>query len=170
MTVRKLPSLWLKVSLYAPVRYTGIFDLLVRPRGNEFYSPAFELPVEVKRPEGWPADAIIRSDDPSRMPPAEALTDHLHLFDDPKMKELLIAPRGIRLVYQFDQAKRAHYAVLRQCHFAKRRLEPDLVRLLLEAAISIYQSVAAIPAQAVGARQQALRLSLQACEREEARI
>lgn len=145
MTFRKLPSLWLKISLYAPVRYSGVFDLLVRPRGNEFYSPAFELPVEIKPPAGWPADVVIRSDDPCCMPPADELAKHLNLFDDPKMKELLITSRGVRLVYQCDQAERALYSVLRQCSFANSRLSPDLARRLLDAAISVYGSVAPEP-------------------------
>ncbi|TAL80931.1 MAG: hypothetical protein EPN75_05830 [Beijerinckiaceae bacterium] len=145
MTIRKLPSLWLKVSLYAPVRFSGVFDLLVRPRGNEFYSPAFELPVEIKPPAGWPTDSMIRSDDPCCMPPEDALAKHMNLFDDLKMKELLITPRGVRLVYQCDQAERALYSVLRQCSFASSRLAPDLARRLLEAAISVYGSVAPEP-------------------------
>ncbi|MGH6680420.1 MAG: hypothetical protein ACREDL_16170, partial [Bradyrhizobium sp.] len=145
MTIRKLPSLWLKVSLYAPVRYSGVFDLLIRPRGNEFYSPAFELPLEIKSPAGWPADAVIRSDDPCCMPPADELAKHLNLFDDPKMKELLITSRGVRLVYQCDQAERALYSVLRQCSFSNSRLAPDLARRLIEAAISVYGSVAPEP-------------------------
>lgn len=161
MTVRKLPSLWLKVSLYAPVHYDGIFDLLVRPRGNEFYSPAFELPLEVRPPSGWPSDAVIRSDDPARMPPAETLAPHLPLFDDVKMKELLVAPRGVRLIYQFDQAERAHYSVLRQSHFAKPRLTPALADRLLQAAVAVYQSVAG-PAQVVP-RQEAARLTELQC-------
>lgn len=148
MTVRKLPSLWLRVSLYAPVRYTGVFDFLVRPRGNEFYSPAFEFTSELRPPSGWPEDAIIRSDDPSQMPPAETLAPHLHLFEDLKMKELLVAEGGVRLVYQFDQAERAEYSVLRQSNFVKSRLTPDIARRLLDAAASVYQSVAVVPAQA----------------------
>jgi hypothetical protein len=147
MTVRKLPSLWLRVSLYAPVPYAGVFDLLARPRGNEFYSPAYELPLEVRAPSGWPADAVIRSDDPEQMPPVATLAPHLHLFDDVKMKEMLVAGGGVRLVYQFDQAERAEYSVLRQSYFVKSRLTPDLARGLLEAATAIYQSVAVVPAQ-----------------------
>lgn len=143
MTVRKLPSLWLKVSLIAPVRYAGAFDLLIRPRGTEFYSPAFDLPSEIRLPSGWPADAVIRSDDPAGMPPAETVAQHLHLFEDARMKELLIAPRGVRLIYQADQAERSKYAVLRQSEFSEGRLAPDLARRLLDAATSVYRSVAA---------------------------
>jgi hypothetical protein len=149
MTMRKLPSLWLKVSLFAPVRYSGAFDLLIRPRGNEFYSPAFDLPLEVSLPSGWPTDATIRSDDPTGMPPAEIIAQHLHLFDDAKLKELLIAPKGIRLVYQAEQGERSHYAVLRQSDFGEPRLAPDVARRLLESAWSIYHSVAAASAEVV---------------------
>ncbi|HLH11196.1 MAG TPA: hypothetical protein VKV77_04860 [Methylovirgula sp.] len=141
LTVRKLPSLWIKVSLKAPVRYSGIFDLLIRPRGMELYSPAFDLPFEIARPQDWPADAIIRSDDSANMPPLAVFAEHLHLFDDPKMKELLVTPKGVRLVYQAAQASRGTYAVLRQSEFAETRLAPGLAARLLQAAADIYRSV-----------------------------
>jgi len=152
MAIRKLPSLWLKISLMAPVRYAGAFDLLIRPRGAEFYSPAFDLPLEVRIPSGWPTDAVIRSDDPAEMPPAETVARHLHLFDDARMKELLIAPRGVRLIYQVDQAERSRYAVLRQSEFGEQSLAPDLARRLLDAARSVYRSVAAASAETAAAQ------------------
>lgn len=145
LTVRKLPSLWLKVSLIAPVRYSGTFDLLARPRGTEFYSPAFDLPLEIKLPSDWPLDAAARCDDPDNIPPTEAIASHLHLFHDERFKELLIAPAGVRLVYQIDQAERSHYAVLRRSEFDIGRLSPDLAYWLLDAASSLYRSVAASP-------------------------
>jgi hypothetical protein len=148
MAVRKVPSLWLKVSLKAPVRYKGVLDLLVRPRGTEFYSPASELAAEVRLPSSWPRDATLRSDDPDSMPPKETVAQHLHLFEDARMKELLIAPRGVRLIYQVDQAERSRYAVLRQSEFGQPRLAPDLARRLLDAARSVYRSVAPAPGEA----------------------
>jgi len=141
LTFRKIPSLWLRVTLIAPVPYPGILDLLLRPRGGEFYSPADELSEAVALPPGWPADAEIRSDDPAHMPPLACIEPHLPLFADPRMKELLITPRGLRLVYQADQAQRTHYAVLRQIEFAEARLSAALLRRLMEAALRIHASV-----------------------------
>ncbi|MEA2781959.1 MAG: hypothetical protein QOK29_3503 [Rhodospirillaceae bacterium] len=141
ITFRKIPSLWLKVTLLAPVAYTGVFDLLVRPRGSEFYSPIGDLEHRVPMPSGWPEDAEIRSDDPAGMPPIDRIAPHIRLFNDPRLKELLITPRGVRLVYQAQQAERAHYAVLRQIEFAEHRLPHGLARRLMEAVLEIHDSV-----------------------------
>lgn len=145
LTMRKLPSLWLQVSLIAPVPYQGIFDLLVRPRGTEFYSPSIDLAHEIRLPPGWPVDAQLRSDDPLRMPPLEIMAQHRYLFEDPRLKEMLVTPKGVRLVYQVQQAERAKYAVLRQIEFIDNTLPPSLARRLLEAALAIRGSLGADP-------------------------
>ncbi len=139
---RKLPSLWLKVTLREPVRYAGTFDLLIRPRGAEFYSPFAELEYELPLPADWPRDAIVRGDDPAHMPPFEVIAPHVTYFADQRMKELLVTPRGVRFVYQISQADRSHYVVLRQMEFAAQRVPATLVRRLLDAAVDLHESVA----------------------------
>lgn len=143
LTMRKLPSLWLQVSLIAPVPYQGIFDLLIRPRGTEFYSPSIDLAHEMRLPPGWPSDAALRSDDPARMPPLAVMAQHRYLFEDQRLKEMLVTPKGVRLVYQVQQAERARYAVLRQIEFLDNTLPPGLARRLLEATIAIRASLVA---------------------------
>ena len=143
MTMRKLPSLWRQVSLIAPVPYQGIFDLLIRPRGTEFYSPSIDLAHEMRLPPGWPSDAALRSDDPARMPPLAVMAQHRYLFEDQRLKEMLVTPKGVRVVYQVQQAERARYAVLRQIEFLDNTLPPGLARRLLEATIAIRASLVA---------------------------
>lgn len=142
INLRKLPSLWLLVTLRAPSPYTGTLDLLVRPQNTEFYSPSGRLPVTIDLPAGWPTHATLRTDRPEAMPPAAALEEHLGFFNDPRAKELLVAPRGVRLVYQAEQARRAHYLVLRQAEFGDMRLAPDLLQDLMDRAIAIHDSLA----------------------------
>ena len=143
LTMRKLPSLWLQVSLIAPVPYQGIFDLLIRPRGTEFYSPSIDLAHEMRLPPGWPSDAALRSDDPARMPPLAVMAQHRYLFEDQRLKEMLVTPKGVRLVYQVQQAERAQYAVLRQIDFPDNTRPPALARRLLEATLAIRSSLIA---------------------------
>lgn len=140
---RKIPSLWLKITLVAPTRYRGVFDLMMRLQGSEFYSPFGDLPQRVGLPPGWPRDASIASDDPEAMPPLHVLDPHIRAFSDPRMKEMLVTPRGVRLVYQAEQAERVHYMVLRQIEFAVERLSLSLARALLNATVELYRSVAA---------------------------
>ena len=142
MAWRKIPSLWLKVTVICRLPYDGVFDFIARPRGVEFYSPSGELEHRLPLPAEWPQDALFCSDDPDAMPPAELMAPHISLFDDPQMKELLVTPRGIRLVRQIWQADRAHYLVLRQAKFAEALLDSELAKSLLDAAIRVADSLA----------------------------
>src|SRR5262245_58657257 len=67
MAVRKVPSLWLRVSLFADFPDLSTLDILMRAQNVEFYSPSNDLPHRVDVPAGWPADALIHTDDPARM-------------------------------------------------------------------------------------------------------
>ena len=145
MSVRKLPSLWLKLFLSAPVPHSGVLGILMRPRGTEFYSPAFELETEVEAPAGWPKDVLIRCSDPDQAPPLSILDRFRHLLHDPKCKELLIGPGGVRLIYQAAQAQRAEYSVLRHTKFGGSSLGPDGTSHLVNELCAIYRSVAQIP-------------------------
>lgn len=142
VAVRKLPSLWLLVTVRGDVPYEGVFDLLARPLNIEFYSPSAGLETAIESPPGWPRHAAIRTDAPGRMPPMELLRPHLALFDDPRMKELLVTPRGVRLVYQANEATRAHYLVLRQAEFKDAAISADLARRLLDEAIAVHETLA----------------------------
>lgn len=138
MAFRKIPSLWLQVTVVADIPYEGTFDFLMRPANVEFYSPSWKLwTVLFPNPPGWPVEATLRTDDRENMPPIDLITPHIDLFDDLKSKELLITPRGVRIVYQADQARRSHYMVLRQLIFENFRLHPILVSKLLDRAIAI---------------------------------
>ena len=137
IAVRKIPSIWLLVTVMTPIPFTGSLDFLVRPQNIEFYSPSSLLKTDLNIPEGWPKHAVLRTDDQHNIPPQHLLDPHIALFEEPKMKELLVTARGVRLVYQLDQAARSHYMVLRQLLFENFIIAPELAKHLLESAISI---------------------------------
>lgn len=139
--VRKIPSLWLLVTVKGEVPYSGAMDFLVRPQNTEFYSPSSRLPENIAIPPGWPAHAVLHTDSAADMPPVDRLTPHMKIFDDPKMKEFLVTPRGVRLVYQLDQATRPNYMVLRQMVFEDFRPTPELMTGLLDTAIGVIQDL-----------------------------
>lgn len=145
MAVRKLPSLWLKVTVLGALPLPGTIDFLMRPQNTEFYSPSEQLPLTLRIPAGWPQHALLRTDIEDRSAPVEFLTPHMPMFDDPKAKELVVTPRGVRLVYQASQGERAYYMVLRQPEFGEARLPIALARRLLEQAIAVYNSAAMLP-------------------------
>lgn len=141
VAVRKIPSLWLLVTVKGTVPYAGVMDFLVRPQNTEFYSPSSRLHENIAVPPGWPEHAILRSDNAAGMPPVDKLTAHIKMFDDPKMKEFLVTRRGVRLVYQLDQATRPNYMVLRQMVFDDFKLAEGLTTRLLDTAIEVIQDL-----------------------------
>lgn len=145
VALRKVPSLWLLVTLRAPVPFGGAFDLLARPQNVEFYSPSATLDHAIAPPPGWPEHASLRTDRPEAMPPQEIMANHIGFFADPKAKEMVVTPKGVRLVYQARQAERSQYLVLRQAEFAEVALAPETVRELLDRAVALYQDLAAAP-------------------------
>lgn len=134
---RKVPSLWLQVTLFAELPGFGVLDYLVRPQNIEFYSPAESLPVELPVPAHWPQHATLKCDRSGELPPVAALDPVLRLFDEPEMKELLVTSRGVRLVRQVDQAERREYLVLRAVQFAEDRIDAADLHRLLDALIPL---------------------------------
>ena len=65
----------------------------------------------------------------------------LGLFGGPRAKELLITPKGVRMVWLLAEAERGRYGLLRQAEFGDARIEPDLLRTILERLILIRQSI-----------------------------
>jgi hypothetical protein len=141
MTIRKLPSLWLTTTIYGPLPGTAVIDFLVRPTNTEFYSTIWSLPNSLKIPHGWPAHGLFRTSGEDSAA-VERIGPHIYLFDDPKMKEVVVTPDGVRLVYQAEEAERAHYMVLRYAKFASSRLDKATAKRLLDEAVALHSSVA----------------------------
>lgn len=138
---RTLPSLWLLVSIRGSVPFGGIFDYLRRPKNVEFYSPSWNLGKDIVIPDGWPADAWLRTDRPDQMPPIELMDPHMEIFEDPKTKELLVTPNGARIVYQANEAVRSYYMLLRQVKFEDIMLKIGTVGTLVDRVISLYEDL-----------------------------
>lgn len=138
LTFRKLPVLWLRVSLVAALPGTGTLDILVRSQNVEFYSPSADLPHRIEPRPGWPADAMVKTDDIARAPDVAVIDRHIAMFETPQVKELLITPKGVRIVYLLDQARRAEYLVLRQAEFDHASLAPALLRDLMDRTILLH--------------------------------
>lgn len=142
MAWRKLPLLWLKVTVFADIPYHGVIDLLMRPHGAENFTPSHDLDYDVEIPPGWPQEGVLRTDFPDCMPPLEVLTSKLALFADERMKELVVTPKGVRVVARIFQAVRANYVTFREIKFPGDRVNKEFARELLDAAIGISQTLA----------------------------
>jgi hypothetical protein len=141
LTFRRIPVLWLRVSLLASLPGTATLDILVRSQNTEFYSPGNSLPHVLPPRPGWPADAVVRTDDPDRAPNLTAIERHMVVFARPQTKELLVTVKGVRIVHMLDQARRAEYLVLRQAEFEQGAVDKEILRDLMDRTIALHQDL-----------------------------
>jgi hypothetical protein len=137
IAVRKLPSVWLRVTVMAEVPFAGICDVMARAHNVEFYSPFGDLNQGIALPAGWPDHLTVKTDDPETMPPATLVGPHIGIFADERMKELLVTPKGVRFVRQVAQGSRAEYMVLRQASFGPVVVPRAQLQTMLDAAVAL---------------------------------
>ncbi|MDO9382568.1 MAG: hypothetical protein Q7T86_06855 [Hyphomicrobiaceae bacterium] len=132
LNVRKLPVLWLMVTVPGPVPVRASFDLMMRATGMEVFSNYRDLNHTIDTPAGFPEWAGIRTDDPAGLPMPEIFAPYLARFHDGPGKELLVTPKGLRMVVMADQADRGGYLIFRDARFGVAQLAPDAVRGMLD--------------------------------------
>lgn len=143
---RKVPSLWLAVTLRAPQPVDGQFDLLMRPQNIEFWSVSSQLDERIDLPADWPGHHLAMISPAGWQPPLAALRAGLGtLGDEPSFKELLVTPRGVRIVHRLCGVQRAHYLVLRSLLPDSTRVEPELLRRLLDTTLDVSASLNVSP-------------------------
>lgn len=118
MTIRRLPQLWLSLTYFEDRQNLPEFAILVRPAGTEFYSLTSQYNSRLDAPRGLPDEMIIRGSSPA----AQALLDRTapvlaRIFHDPKVKEVAVTTRGLRLVWQANEGRRGEHLLLRQSVF-----------------------------------------------------
>ncbi|MEX3814474.1 hypothetical protein AB3X96_30085 [Paraburkholderia sp. BR13439] len=139
---RKVPSLWLLVTVKRKLPIKGAVDLLARAQNTEFYSPADSLPLRLVPPQEWPSQTTIKADKPATELPLSVLDPHVkQFFADPRAKEMLVTPHGVRIVYQAQGADRSEYLVMRRAVFREARLSTTLVEALLDQAVQVCADV-----------------------------
>ena len=141
LATRKLPSLWLMATRPTPMPVAGTFDLMMRPAGLTSFSNFDFLTHAWPAPPDFPRDAVLRSDTQHLPVPPELVRPFLPRFGDLQGKELLITPKGVRLVVLVAEADKARYGVLRQADFGDHRVEPEPLTALCEMLISLETSV-----------------------------
>ncbi|MFA6179931.1 MAG: hypothetical protein WC696_10000 [Candidatus Methylopumilus sp.] len=133
---RKLPPLWLLVKVVANQPSHGSLDLIVRPANNEFYSPSWQWDGNLAIPAGWPQHAIIKYQ--QQAVDTAFLEPHVPvLFNDVRMKELLVTPAMVRLTYLAKQAQRGEYLIMRNAVYDDSPVSRVEVEGLLKQAVAI---------------------------------
>ena len=92
--------------------------MLVRPAGTEFYSLTSQYDHRLAKPRGLPDEVLIRGSGPAAQPLLDRTASVLgRIFSDPKVKEVAVTARGLRLVWQANEGRRGEHLLLRQSVF-----------------------------------------------------
>lgn len=145
LTFRKLPALWVMVTLPLPLPVQAMLDIMARPAGNEPFSHFARLPQSLPCPASLPEGTGIRSDNAAAVPPLDRIAPHLGLFADPRVKELVISPKGLRLVILADEAERGRYLIFRDLEVGRRPLPKDRLMPLLDTLRALRHSLTETP-------------------------
>ena len=137
LNTRKLPSLWLMITLKAPIPIKHKLDMMLRPAGPSTFSNFDFLPFILPTPFGFPEQAVLRSDEERAPFDVNLLRSTLIYFKNPRGKELLATPNGLRLVSQLGEAERARYLVARDARFESITIDPDNTKLALELLLAL---------------------------------
>ncbi|SMO89465.1 hypothetical protein [Paracoccus laeviglucosivorans] len=125
LTFRKLPALWLLVTLPEPLPLRQRINLMMRPTGIEPFSAFDRLPHQTALTAGFPEDAALRSELPLTETEGALLARHIALFDDPRVKELVISPQGLRITWLAEEADRGRYLLFREAEMGRNALDPQ---------------------------------------------
>ncbi|MGX7871799.1 hypothetical protein ACVDG5_001785 [Mesorhizobium sp. ORM6] len=131
LATRKLPTRWLSVSIIDEVAVPATFDMMMRPGSPTTFSNFDHLDHTLPKAPGFPAEAVLRTDRRGTRFPQNIIADHLEPFSDGRAKELLITPKGVRIVWLLAEAERARYGVFRQAAFGDAQIDPALIERLL---------------------------------------
>lgn len=131
LVLRKLPSLWLLVTLQRRLDVAAPLDILTRPSGAEFFSPNATFRHELKPPAGYLGHVRIATPDPAGAP-SSVLRDLSPVVNDPRTKEVLISAGGVRLVHRLAEAAQGPYRSTRRADFGSVQIVPDGLRDLLD--------------------------------------
>jgi hypothetical protein len=144
LTFRKLPALWVLVTLPESLPLQATLDLMARPSGNEPSTRFATLPQSLPTPPDLPKEIAIRSDDATGIPPPDLLARHADLFADPRIKELVLSPKGLRIVILAEEADRSRYLIFREAEMGRTPLAPARLQPLLDRLAAIRKDVLAL--------------------------
>lgn len=133
MTIRRLPQLWLSTTLLRPMPHVAGFAVLVRPAGTEFYSLTEAFAHRMEAPVGFPAEVLVRGETGDSAALLARLAPQITIIlQDPKVKEIAVTTRGLRIVRQAGEGERGAHLILRQARFDEARVLPRHLENILE--------------------------------------
>lgn len=136
LTTRKLPALWLLVTLTESQPLRATWHLMLRPRGTETFSSFDRLPRTLPPRPDLPADSALRTDAPlGARPPA--LAPLIEALGEARLKEVILSPKGLRLTCLLEEAHRSRYLLFRDAEMGQAPLPPEILLPLLDALLDL---------------------------------
>jgi hypothetical protein len=129
VALRGLPTLWLSVTMYEPLRLQEPVDILLRPSSTDIVSPGARFPCEHEVPPDWPTHVRVATPT-GLLPGMFQLSRALPLLHDRRTKDLLLAPGGARLVTELARADLGHYRLFRRSQF-DAQVSPERLTAIL---------------------------------------
>ena len=136
LTTRKLPALWLLVTLTEPIPIGATWHLMLRPRGTETFSAFDRLPHALAPPPGLPADCAVRTDALQGAPP-NLLVPILERLGADRLKEVVLSPKGLRITWLVEEAHRGRYLIFRDAEMGADPLPPETLAPILAALLDL---------------------------------
>jgi hypothetical protein len=132
LSLRKLPCLWLLVTLVEKLPVPGTFDVMLRATGAETFSKFGDLPELIAVPDRFPEACTIRSDTASDVPNAAAIARYMAGLDPARLKEVVVAPSGLRVVWLVQEADRGRYLLFRDAEMGAEALPSAVLEPLMQ--------------------------------------
>lgn len=143
LSLRKLPTLWLLVTLPEALPVRGTYDVMLRATGIETFSKFGTLPDQLPVPAGFPEGCNIRTDAPAPMPATGVIARYLAGLNAARLKELVVAPTGVRVVWLAEEADRGRYLIYRDAEMGGQALSPDVLQPLMDGLCGLWAEVRA---------------------------
>ncbi len=126
---RRLPQLWLKLTLLAPqAAERPSIGVLARPVGTEFYSRVLDLPDTIAPSFNTEFPLLMRGRGATEATVERVSGPFRAMLADPMLKEAVVTPRGAGTVRRIAEGDRGAHILYRQMRFPVEQVSPDLVR------------------------------------------
>lgn len=137
LVTRRLPQLWLRVTLYDASPNRPTLGVLARPAGSEYYSLVHDMPQWMTPPVST-SPMLMRGDGSASPAQSERMREHFaSLFIDPAVKEAVVSPKGLRIVCQAAQGERGAHLLLRQSRFSIATVPASAIAKAIELAAAL---------------------------------
>lgn len=142
LTFRKLPCLWVMITLTEAVAVGTELHIMARPTQAETFSHYGLMPVSVALPAGFPEDCALRCETAEDLPPRDLIAGLAAWFADPRVKEVVISPKGLRIVLLAEEAERGAYLLFRDAEMGHTGIAAARILPHLTALAALRQSLA----------------------------